>query len=421
MRDEGFFTKKETESKTRPDGKIQSCVACGLYKKCNTPRMVPYGNFKKKILVIGDSPGELDDKNGIPWQGKSGLLLSRTFKTFGIDLHKDCLSVYSVLCKPTDEEGDLRVPLNFEVECCRRSLLQLIEERRPHLILLFGNSALFSVIGHRWKKDLGSITKWRGYTIPDQDFKAWICPVYDPMTIEKASEKTKSIEEVIWLQDLKQAFSLLETHTSKAGTFFVHPFIKYKEPEIEIIEDLSVLDKIKSSEIAFDYETTGLKPHAEGHRIICASVADTEDHAYSFMMPETRKERAPLVRLLTNPNIGKVAQNMKFEHAWSQVRLRIEVAPWVWDTMLASHIFDNRPGVTGLKFQVFVQFGIVDYSSEIAPYLGAVDNKNGNAINKINQLLYKPGGKMRLLRYCGYDSVYELRLANKQRMNLLPF
>jgi len=90
---------------------------------------------------------------------------------------------------------------------------------------------------------------------------------------------------------------------------------KYEDPDIEIIEDLSVLNSIKKGRIAFDYETTGIKPHATGHRIICASVADSSDHAFVFMMPSTRKERQPFIDLLKNPNVGKMAQNMKFEHA----------------------------------------------------------------------------------------------------------
>ena len=199
------------------------------------------------------------------------------------------------------------------------------------------------------------------------------------------------------------------------------PILKYVEPEIEIIEDLSILNKITPYEIAFDYETTGLKPHAPGHRIVCASVADMSDHAYSFMMPQKRSERQPFIDLIKNPKIGKIAQNMKYEHTWSMVRLQTEVQNWVWDTMLASHIFDNRVGVTSLKFQVYVQFGIVDYESEVASYLQAIDNKDGNALNRIQQLLLKPMGRNKLLKYCGYDSVYELRLAHKQRSDTLPF
>ena len=411
---EGFFTRQQTQSKTRPDGKSYSCSACGLAKDCLNPRMQPFGNFKKKILNIGEAPGEFEDKHGKPWQGKAGKLLQRTYEKLGIDLFEDCLNINSVNCRPMDKDGQNRAPSNFEVECCRKSILQTIDKYKPHLIILLGNAAIYSLIGHRWKKDLGGITKWRGWTIPDQDFNAWLCPTFHPSFIERSNDKQgKPVEETIWEDDLRQAFELKKI-----------PVPLYKEPKIEIIEDLSVLDTIQN-EVAFDYETTGLKPQMSGHKIICCSVATSEDHAYVFMMPPTKRQRMPLINLLQNPKIGKIAQNMKYEHEWSYVRLSVEVVSWAWDTMLVTHILDNRPGVTGLKFQVYVQFGVVDYSSEISPWLMAVDSKNANAINKIEQLLEKNNGPEKLMKYCGLDSINEYRLCKKQKeliyKDCLPF
>lgn len=424
---EGFFTKKEVESKTRPDGKVYSCHSCRLHKECISSKMKPYGQFKKGILNIGEAPGEVEDKVGRPWQGKTGKLLQRTYEELGIDLFDDCLNVNAVNCRPTDSKGYNRAPIAYEVECCRRIVLNIIEEYKPRVIILLGNQAIYSLIGHRWKKDLGGVTKWRGWTIPDQDYNAWLCPTFHPSYIERSltssigNKKRTSAEERVWKQDLQQAFDLLQKNTYQGKTTYAHPFPIHKEPTIEIIDNLSILDKIKSGEVAFDYETTGLKSHDESHEIVCCSVAISPDYVYVFMIPKTRKERKPLIRLLTDPNVGKIAANMKFEHAWSKSKLGIEVTPWVWDTMIASHVLDNRSGICGLKFQAYVRFGIVDYSSDIAPFFQSIEDSNANSRNKIFDLLKKPGGKKKLLTYCGYDSIYEYRLAEIQRMNLLPF
>ena len=403
----GFFTKAETASETRPDGKIYSCISCGMYKNCVSPRMMSYGEFHKKILIVGESPSDLDDKRGKMWQGKDGKILQRTLEDFGIDLFEDCLSINACNCKVTTPEGDYRIPTNYEVECCRKFKLKIINDYNPSLIIILGNSALFSLIGHRWKKDLDKINKWRGFCIPDQGFKSWVCPTFHPREIENAKE---SHMESIWRVDLQNALEKLDEE-----------FPVYREPVIKIIQDLSVLDDIPDgAEVAFDYETTGLKPHAPGHEVICCSVAVSEDLVYVFMIPKDRKKRRPFIRLITNPEIYKVAQNMKYEDAWTFVLFGVEVAGWVWDTMLASHILDNRPGVSGLKFQTYVQFGIVDYDSEVNPYLRSNDEKNANAINRIHELLVKPGGKEKLLKYCGYDSINEIRLSVLQRRIILP-
>lgn len=408
--DKGFFTKKQTESKSRPDGKTYSCVSCGLYKQCDSPKMKPFGNFKKRILNIGEAPGKAEDATGKPWQGQTGRALKMAYKEQGIDLFEDCLNINAILCHPTDDKGNNKMPTNYEIDCCRKSILEVISKYEPHIIVLFGSSAIYSLLKHRWKKNLGGVMKWRGFTIPDKDFNAWICPTFHPSFVERAEKEI----ETVWLQDLERIKELIRT-----------PLPTYLIPKIEIINDLSVLKEIKSDTIAFDYETTGIKPYAKNHRVICASVADSYYHAYAFMMPQTKIERRPFLELLENPEIGKMAHNMKFEDAWSVVRLRQKVVGWEWDSMIAAHILDNRPGITGLKFQTYVNFGVVDYDSSISPYLQGVGNEGGNAMNRIQDLINTPEGEESLLKYCALDSIYQYRLAIKQQKEMdyqdLPF
>lgn len=408
----GFFSKKETQSLSRPDGKIYSCVSCNLLKNSINPRMQPFGGFEKKILIVNSHPTDADDRAGKPLQGKDGVFLRRALDKAGIDLWKDCLVTHAVNCKPSrNKKGEYKDPGSYEIACCRGTLLQLIEKKRPHMIILLGDVPLASLIGHRWQKDLGKIHKWRGWCIPDRDFNAWICPVYHP------SFAVQGMQEhiLIFEKDLQYLAELWGT-----------PFPRHEEITLEFLDDLEPLRTIPpGSMIAFDYETTGLKPHAVGHRIICAAVATSSSHAYAFMLPKTRKERQPFIDLLENASIRKIAANMKFEHAWSLVRLKTEVQNWFWDTMLASHLMDNRPGITGLKFQTYVRFGVVDYASDVAPFLKAKNESSANALNEIDRLIETSSGRDKLLEYCGKDAVFEYRLALLQMEELgyndLPF
>jgi hypothetical protein len=284
-----------------------------------------------------------------------------------------------------------------------------IKQYSPIVIVLLGTTAVESFLGHRWQKDLGTINKWRGWEIPDQTYRCWVLPVFSPKWVRQADREVQTI----WKNDLKKIPGLVDKR-----------FLKHKEPEIIYLDELSPLNKIKKGQIAFDYETTGLKPHAAGHRIVCASVAVDENTVYSFMMPANRNARKPFTDLLENFEIGKMAHNIKFEDNWTNHRLRIPVVNWDWDSMLAAHIIDNRQGITGLKFQTYVNFGIVDYDAEVAPYLKGVE-KGGNSFNRIDELLKRPGGKELLLEYVALDSVYEYRLAMKQLTlidySFLPF
>lgn len=394
---EGFFTKKETESITRPDGKTYSCVSCGLIKGSKTPKMTVSGNFKKGILNIGSIPSRIEDNRGKPFQNKSAKLLEKLYKQVGIDLHEDCLNTYSVNCFSVNN------PTIYQMDCCRKSILKLIKKHKPKIIVLFGDYPLYSIIGNRWKKDLGKIEKWRGFTIPDQELKTWVCPVFDPDYVLNAKN---NVEEVIFAQDLKKISELISI-----------PFKEYKKPKIMNLKEneLYILDSIKNKDIVFDYEGTGLKPQAKGQRIVCASVAVDEDNVFTFMIPKNRIAKKPFIELMKRKSVGKIAQNIKYEDTWTNVRLRTKVRNWVWDTMIASHVIDNRKGTTGLKFQTYVQFGIIDYDSEVTPYLRAKEENNANAINQIHKLLKKPGGKKLLLKYCAFDSINTYRLAKLQQ------
>ena len=79
---------------------------------------------------------------------------------------------------------------------------------------------------------------------------------------------------------------------------------------------------------------------------------------------------------------------------------------WEWDCVLAAHILDNRPGITGVKFQALVRLGLPPYDNEIKPFLQASDS---NRMNRIHEAELTD-----VLRYNGIDARCEYELAQKQ-------
>ncbi len=385
-----------------------SCLGCGLNTKVKSPQMKPYGNFKKGILNIGEAPGEQEDAIGKPFQGRAGQALQQAYATVGIDLFEDCLNINAVNCRTMDNEGNNRTPTDKEIAYCRNRVLSCIKMHKPKIIVLLGNSAVQSVIGGRWKKNLGTITKWRGWTIPDREFKAWICPTLHPSYIIRQGDTPEVT--TIWKQDLKRIANL---------TLAKFPMFEDESKCVKIvskIEMVNVLNKLMDSDKVFiDIETTGIKPYnKDQHRIVCISICNAEDNVYVLPAPDMDEEIQALKQLLENPNIGKMAHNMKYEDTWLNIMYGIKVNPWVWDSMLASHILDNRTEIASLKFQTYVNFGIADYDSAIEKYLHGVDDKNANSPNKIMDLVANPIKRKELFTYCGLDSLFGYRLAQMQ-------
>jgi DNA polymerase len=380
--------------------------------------MKAFGKGRKRILNIGEAPGETEDRKGRHWQGKVGRNLQRLYRRFGIDLFEDCININAVNCRPAKN----RTPTNYEIACCRHTVKKAIEEFKPHVIVLFGNAAVLSVIGDRWKKNLGSINKWRGWQIPDRDLHAWVCPVFHPSFMERSKDQQEV--ETIWEKDIENALQCLD----RKFPDFQDDIQNIEIVEAHDIKPLLELFTVKYSErlVFIDYETTGIKPHARGHRIVCTALSPDPHKAYVFMGPKSKIQKRALSNILTSPVIGKAAANMKFEHVWSLIKLGVETKPWVWDTMQAAHVLDNRPGVTGLKFQVYVQLGVADYDSHINPFLTGrapgEDLKSANSINRIFELVEKDGGK-ELMTYCALDTLYEhqLGLIQMERIGYSPF
>lgn len=404
----GFFTPAETGNAQVMQGR--GCVSCGLYDGPLSPVMPPAGQGRLGIMNVGEAPGESEDKRGKPWQGKVGRLLSKTYRRLGVDLFEDCVNVNAVNCRPPKN----RDPSSHEVACCWNKVVRpALEAAEPRVIVLLGNAALQSIIGLRWPGSLGGITRWRGFVIPDRERQAWLCPVFHPSFIER---EKNAAARTIWEHDLERAIGMAD-----------QPLPKHEDDvrRVDIVEGNDQIEGLirrlheSCDEVAFDYETTGLKPHAEGHRIVSASIATIdpagEAGAWSFMMPESGPARSAFKKLLRDPDVGLTAHNMKFEDNWSAVRLGVQPRGWAWDSMQAAHVLDNRPGITSLDFQVYTHFGVMDYSSHIKPYLETSSGAGDNAFNRIDELVADPRGRRDLLVYGGLDSLYQVMLAKRQR------
>ena len=400
----GLFPPEKLKSiKVKPTN--LTCIACGLHSGALTPRMKPWGKFKNRVMVIGEGPGKTEDEEGRPWQGKAGIRLQTELRSLGIDLAQDCLSLNAVNCRPPDN----RAPTPHEMACCQAVIIgPTLENYRPRTMLLLGGSAIQTMIGQSWKKDLGAVGRWRGWTIPDQRLHAWVCPTFHPSYIER--EKKRDEVLTIWRQDLKRALDSMYNRVPDNSNF--QDQITLLHDEVDILAALNRIIKREEGDFcAFDYETTGLKPHAKGHEIVCTSIS-TAAGTYAFLGPRSEAVKSTWKAFLRS-DINKAAHNIKFEDAWSRVILECPVNNWSWDSMLAAHVLDNRAKVSSLKFQVYVTFGIAGYDDAIAPYLEGIDSKNSNSLNKIHDAIKRLGAN-EVLTYCAFDSLFCRELSLRQ-------
>jgi len=327
-------------------------VACTLDRDCRSPKMPVTGEGRMRILIIAEAPGEQEDRQNTQFIGPAGQLLRKILAEHGVDLDRDCRKTNAVRCRPPEN----RRPTRQEIEACQQHVWDEIARSRPILTLLLGQIAVESFLLGRITK-IGQIGRWRGMAIPDQKAGCWICPTFHPSYILRSQEgriirgKAKPIlptEELIFRMDLEQALTLLDK-----------PFPVAPPPQVMCEWHWSTKP---GDTVAIDYETTGLKPYRKGHRIVSAGISNGEWAWAGEMTPKfARKWKL----LLADQNIKKIAHNMKFEHQWAAHCLDVETQGWLWDTMLASHMVDNRKLYCKLKHQAYINFGVPDWSDGI--------------------------------------------------------
>lgn len=409
----GFF--KSTDFKiNNPAALGMGCGKCSLHRRCKSPRMKEYGKGKKGILFLGEAPGKNEDERGLPLVGKSGQLLLKYCRKYGLDPEEDIVKLNAVACRPPDG----RDATDLEVEYCRGRVWSTIEKYKPKVIIPLGMTAMQSILGHRWHVDtkeggLGSMSRWRGWLIPDRETKCWVAPCNHPAYVLRM-EGNSAVEQV-FSQDLQQAIYAAKKPVPKWENERDCVEILMEEPKI--VKYLQSILKSKKATISIDYETTGLKPYREGHRIWYIGIADTPDHAVCFPTAGNKEALRLYRKICMNPSIKKIAHNLMFEDLWSRERLGVQINGWKMCTMQTAHVLDYRPGVTGLKFQAYVRMGLVDYSSHISPYLQCTEKEDemygSNGFNSIHKAPVKE-----TMIYCGIDCITTYRLAQIQEREL---
>lgn len=99
------------------------------------------GNPQAEVMVIGEAPGQEEDKQGLPFVGPSGRLLDRMLASIGLDRG----SVYITNVLPWRPPAN-RKPTPDEVAVCLPFVTRHIELVDPKMLLLFGGAAASAIL-----------------------------------------------------------------------------------------------------------------------------------------------------------------------------------------------------------------------------------------------------------------------------------
>lgn len=416
----------------KSNSKYQGCLICGRDRSGKDIEFV--GEGSDRVLILSDYIQGREDHTpkkifstpqyNVLWhvQGKRGI---------PSNLLKAAWLGYVIPCKgkPRDDKSPASV--------CKQRLNALIEKFKPTVIIPMGSVATQALIWDRLTGRIKNIapSDLYGACIPDRQYNCWICPTYPPEYIASVDFMDKC-PAGYFAQHLRIAFSLKDTplptipndvrttQDSTEAASWVREITEWGE------QDLLDVSPEGHHDVSIDYETTGLKPHREGHEIKAASVGyrkNGEYHAIGFKWDNNNPELIDAwYRLTHHESIGLVAHKADYEATWTKFRAGLGGAAsewpsnWSWDTCIGAHVIDNNQKV-GLKLHVYRELGILGYDNSVDSILSTSmvgeDPKSANSFNLLKASIGIPWGD--LIYYCAEDSLYTLVIRDKQSKSMV--
>ncbi len=183
---------------------VADCQRCDLHAT-RTQTVFGVGNPRARWMFVGEAPGAEEDRQGEPFVGRAGQLLTAMIRALG--MQREDVYIANVLkCRPPGN----RDPKPAEAASCRAFLERQIALVDPTLLIAVGRIAAQDLLGTETP-----IAKLRG-KVHSFGAKAWpLVVTYHPAYLLRSpSEKRKAWQDLVFA---RQLFARLEREAASAG------------------------------------------------------------------------------------------------------------------------------------------------------------------------------------------------------------
>jgi DNA polymerase len=196
---------------------VQQCEGCDLYRSAT---QAVFGeadagpSLRIRMMMVGEQPGDREDKEGHPFVGPAGKLLDRCLEEAGID-RKEVYVTNAVKHFKWEPRGKIRLhkkPNAREIFACSPWLRAEMEAVQPQLIVCLGATAAQSLLGASFR-----VTKSHGEL---QHIEGWppIVATAHPASILRArTEEDRHRQTAEFVEDLRVARAVLNKRPNGKG------------------------------------------------------------------------------------------------------------------------------------------------------------------------------------------------------------
>jgi DNA polymerase len=172
------------------------------------------GGERPAVMFVGEQPGDVEDRRGLPFVGPAGRVLDRALAAVGID--RAAVYVTNVVkhfkWEPRGKRRIHKKPNEREIAACRPWLDAEIAVLRPRVIVCLGATAAQALLGRGFR-----VTRARGQLVPSP-LAPFVVATVHPSSILRAPDEASRQEEMErFIDDLRRVAELIhekgsETH-----------------------------------------------------------------------------------------------------------------------------------------------------------------------------------------------------------------
>ena len=185
----------------------RSCRACDLFFS-GTQTVFGEGPERADVMMIGEQPGDMEDRAGQPFVGPAGRVLDEALEEVGIDRARVYVTNVVKHFKWV-ARGKRRIhskPNAREIRACRPWLDAELEDVQPRVVVLLGATAAQALLGGKFR-----VTQERGKPLEDTSLAPYVVATVHPASILRAPDpETRESEGRAFVEDLRTVKRLLE-------------------------------------------------------------------------------------------------------------------------------------------------------------------------------------------------------------------
>ncbi|MFF3817978.1 UdgX family uracil-DNA binding protein [Streptomyces bluensis] len=192
------------------------CQGCPLYEDA-TRTVFGKGPESARIVLVGEQPGDQEDRRGAPFVGPAGRLLGKALEEAGIDRDEayvtNAVKHFKFTVAPGGKRRIHKAPDLREISACRPWLLAELHLTRPDVVVALGATAGKALMGSSFRvtKDRGALLR-----MPGEEEGAYVVATLHPSAILRASDKDREAAYAGLVSDLGVAAKALAEHEPTA-------------------------------------------------------------------------------------------------------------------------------------------------------------------------------------------------------------